>query len=84
MRTLITPYGSAVSQSGHINERVMTALEATEIRFVAGISVPRQPAANDGVYAVGRIMPINERSERLLVALRAETNRWTAFNQTLL
>ncbi|MEP7292269.1 MAG: polysaccharide deacetylase family protein, partial [Chloroflexota bacterium] len=80
--TLITPYGSGVTQDGEIDPRILTALDGTALHFVVGIAGMRQPRANgQGVYGVGRIMPDDQQPETtLLQTLIAETQRWRDFN----
>ena len=79
--SLITPYGSGISQAGVINSRVLDALDGTHIRFVVGISVQRQPLARgQQVYGMGRIMPGAQHIHAMQSMLVAEVRRWTEFN----
>lgn len=75
--SLITPYGSGISQAGEINPRVLNALNETNIRFVVGISVLRQPLLKgQSVYGLGRIMPDDHQPQAMASMLVAEVHRW--------
>lgn len=84
--TLITPYGSGVTQEGVIAPRVLEASAEAGIRFVVGIAGMREPVANTSqngtaIYGVGRIMPDdNQDSTTLLTSLQAQVQRWDEMN----
>jgi len=82
---LITPFGSGISQTGEINPRVLHALDGTNIHFVVGISVLRQPLARgQQVYGIGRIMPDDHQPRSMISMLVGEVHRWTEYNNSVI